>query len=156
MEVPRHHNRRLLSKCLRVTREDVLSALRTYLLPLFDPGHSVIVAVAAPNKSDEVAAALETGGFDVERRVVYAEPEGEAKVEADAEEADAEVEESNADEREATPSLTVDDEDEGIPSTPASEDLGEDEPETAIAEVAMSEKLEVLALREAPEHTVED
>ena len=151
MEVPRHHNRRLLSKCLRVTREDVLSALRTYLLPLFDPGHSVIVAVAAPNKSDEVAAALETGGFDVERRVVYAEPEGEAKVEADAE-----VEESNADEREATPPLTVDDEDEGIPSTPASEDLGEDEPETAIAEVAMSEKLEVLALREAPEHTVED
>lgn len=83
--VPQDHSRRLLKACQNVTQNDVLEAMRTYLLPIFDPETSVAFVVCAPGKVDEISAvrividhnstslnlpmqSLNHTGFEVERR----------------------------------------------------------------------------------------
>lgn len=66
----------LLPRYAKVTIPDVVRALETYFLPLFDAKKSVAVIVSAPGKADGVADALTASGFEVERREMVVE-EGE-------------------------------------------------------------------------------
>ena len=53
-----------LEKYQAVTKDDVLGALKTYFLPMFDPSSSIAVVVAAPVEIDEIGEGLEAlGGF---------------------------------------------------------------------------------------------
>ncbi|KAI0036602.1 Metalloenzyme, LuxS/M16 peptidase-like protein [Vararia minispora EC-137] len=72
--VPQRHNIDMLERFSAVTISDVLCALRTYFLPLFDPASSVVVSVTAPGKADEVAEGLSAQGYEVERRSLEVEP----------------------------------------------------------------------------------
>jgi Zn-dependent M16 (insulinase) family peptidase len=65
----------LLEKCQAVTKEDVLNALRTHFLPLFDPASSIAVVVTSPSKVDHIEEALKTTGFDVEKRTLEVDTE---------------------------------------------------------------------------------
>jgi hypothetical protein len=60
----------LLEKYQAVTKDDVLSALKIYFLPLFDPSSSIAVVVAGPAKADEIGAGLKAIGFEVTQRVM--------------------------------------------------------------------------------------
>jgi hypothetical protein len=60
----------LLEKYQAVTKDDVLSALRTHFLPLFDPSTSVAVVVTAPAKADGIGEGLKAIGFEVTQRVM--------------------------------------------------------------------------------------
>ncbi|KAH7100191.1 Metalloenzyme, LuxS/M16 peptidase-like protein [Auriculariales sp. MPI-PUGE-AT-0066] len=60
---------RLLQRYQDVTREQVLDALRKYVLPVFDPATSIAVASCGPAIADKVADGLKTAGYDVEARV---------------------------------------------------------------------------------------
>ncbi|EJU02584.1 hypothetical protein DACRYDRAFT_21645 [Dacryopinax primogenitus] len=62
------HHHELLQRYNGVTREEVLAAIRKYILPVFDPAHSVAVVVSSPNKAEEITAGLKSAGFDVESR----------------------------------------------------------------------------------------
>ena len=53
-----------------MTKDDVINALKTRFLPLFDPMCSIAVAVAAPAKADEIREGLEALGFEVTQRVM--------------------------------------------------------------------------------------
>ena len=64
----------LLEKHQAVTKDDVLSALKIYFLPLFDPSSSIAVAVTAPAKADEIGAGLKDIGFEVSQRVMEVDP----------------------------------------------------------------------------------
>ena len=159
-EVPKDYYRDLLARCLRVTRAEVFAALRAYLLPLFDPARSVVVAVCPPNRTDEVAGALADGGFEVERRTVYAEAEAEVetKAEVDGEKLAVEGEgaDVNADAGEKTPPLVPDEgegdvESESPPVTPPNVEPVDEE-----IEINMSEKMEELALDRVEECRAED
>ena len=68
--VPRTHQIDLLEKYQAVTKDDVLSALKTHVLPLFDSSSSVAVVVTAPAKADEIGAGLKAIGFEVTQRVM--------------------------------------------------------------------------------------
>jgi hypothetical protein len=68
--VPKTHEIDLLEKYQAVTKDDVLSTIRTHFLPLFDPSSSVAVVVTAPAKADEIGAGLEAIGFEVTQRVM--------------------------------------------------------------------------------------
>ncbi|PBK77299.1 hypothetical protein ARMSODRAFT_874850 [Armillaria solidipes] len=65
----------LLEKLQAVTQEDVLAALRTHFLPLFDPSSSVAVVVTSPAKASEIADGLKDAGFDVESRQLEVDPD---------------------------------------------------------------------------------
>jgi len=65
----------LLSKFQDVTKEDILRALKDFFLPLFDPSSSIAIVVAAPSKSEEIGAGLQTLGFEVSQRELAVEPE---------------------------------------------------------------------------------
>ena len=71
--VSQNHNVELLEKFQAVTKADVLAALKTHFLPLFDAQSSVAVVVTAPGKADEVSDELGKIGFDVERRTLQVE-----------------------------------------------------------------------------------
>ena len=71
--VPRTHQIDLLEKYQVVTKDDVLSALKTYFLALFDPSSSIAVVVTGPTKADEIAAGLKGIGFEVSQRVMELE-----------------------------------------------------------------------------------
>ncbi|KAL1708664.1 Metalloenzyme, LuxS/M16 peptidase-like protein [Schizophyllum commune] len=69
--VPQNYQSEILAKTQTVTIDDVLQSIRKYFLPLFDAKQSMVVAVTAPGKADEVAAGLAKEGFDVERRSMH-------------------------------------------------------------------------------------
>ncbi|KAJ7597129.1 Metalloenzyme, LuxS/M16 peptidase-like protein [Mycena floridula] len=73
--VPQNHHVNILEKCQQVTKEDVMSILQKYFLPLFDSSSSVSVVATAPGKADEVAEGLSKFGFDVEKRTLEVDPE---------------------------------------------------------------------------------
>lgn len=73
--VSQHHNVELLEKYAKVTKEDVLQALKTYFLPLFDSTSSVAVVVTAPAKAASTSEELTKLGFDVEQRSVNIDPD---------------------------------------------------------------------------------
>jgi len=68
--VPKTHQIDLLEKYQAVTKDDVLSVIKTHFLPLFDPSSSVAVVVTAPAKADEIGAGLKAKGFEVTQRVM--------------------------------------------------------------------------------------
>jgi hypothetical protein len=68
--VPKTHQIDLLEKYQAVTKDDVLSVIKTHFLPLFDPSSSVAVVVTAPAKADEIGAGLNAKGFEVTQRVM--------------------------------------------------------------------------------------
>ncbi|ETW86965.1 Metallo peptidase M16 [Heterobasidion irregulare TC 32-1] len=84
--VPQNYNIDLLKKFELVTKEDVLYALRKYILPVFDPATSVVVSVTAPGKTEEITQGLTAIGYEVEMRTVDVGREGE--FESDEEESD--------------------------------------------------------------------
>ncbi|CCM05163.1 uncharacterized protein FIBRA_07372 [Fibroporia radiculosa] len=77
--VSQNHSISLLEKFRIVTKADVLAALRTHFLPLFDPSSSVAVVVTAPSTADEIGLGLGAAGFEVEQRQleVDADEDGE-------------------------------------------------------------------------------
>jgi hypothetical protein len=64
-----------LEKCQAINKEDVLVALRKYLLPLFDASSSAAIVVTMPSKADEIGAALSARGFNVSERRLGQEDE---------------------------------------------------------------------------------
>ena len=68
--VSRTHEILLLEKYQAVTKDDVLGALKTHFLPLFDSSSSVAVVVTAPAKASEIGEGLEAIGFEVTQRVM--------------------------------------------------------------------------------------
>lgn len=77
--VSQNHNIELLEKYQNVTKEDVLRALKTYFLPLFDPSSSVAVVVTAPSKAPSIGDELSKMGFVVEQRLLHVEPDEEGE-----------------------------------------------------------------------------
>jgi len=53
-----------------VTMDDVKNALKTHILPLFDPASSVAVVVSSPSKAEDISTTLTKAGFEVERRTL--------------------------------------------------------------------------------------
>ena len=72
--LPKTYQIDLLEKQQAVTKDDVLSALKIYFLPLFDPSSSIAVVVTAPAKADEIGAGLRNIGFEVSQRVMEIDP----------------------------------------------------------------------------------
>jgi hypothetical protein len=72
--VPRNHQIDLLEKIQAVIKDDVLGALKTYVLPLFDPSSSIVVVVTGPVKADEIGTGLTAMGFEVTKRVMEIDP----------------------------------------------------------------------------------
>ena len=60
----------MLEKFQAVTKEDVLTALKKYYLPLFDPASSATVVVTAPSKSELIGEELSKRGYEVEQRTL--------------------------------------------------------------------------------------
>jgi len=71
--VSKNFNQELLEKYQTVTKADVLMALKKYVLPVFDPSSSTVVAVTAPSKADQIVESLTARGFKVERRTLEVE-----------------------------------------------------------------------------------
>ena len=63
-----------LEKYQAVTKDDVLDALKTYFLPLFEASSSIAVALTAPTKFDEIEEGLQAMGFEVTQRVMETDP----------------------------------------------------------------------------------
>ncbi|KAF8807490.1 hypothetical protein BYT27DRAFT_7189561 [Phlegmacium glaucopus] len=72
--VSKTHEINLLEKYQAVTKDDVLGALKTHFLPLFDSSSSVAVVVTAPAKAEEVGEGLKAIGFEVTQRVMEIDP----------------------------------------------------------------------------------
>jgi len=73
--VPKDFQVDLLEKYQSVTKDDVLAALRTHILPLFDSSSSVAVVVTAPSNADQIGQGLRSAGFDVAERTLEIDPE---------------------------------------------------------------------------------
>ncbi|OCH95812.1 hypothetical protein OBBRIDRAFT_788022 [Obba rivulosa] len=65
--------RQQLQRYQAISKDDVLTALRNYFLPLFDSSSSVAVIVTAPSKSKQIGDDLAAAGFVVEQRTVEAD-----------------------------------------------------------------------------------
>src|ERR1700749_4799480 len=52
--VPQDHYRQLLESCQKIGSEDVLTAMRKYLLPIFHSESSIAFVVSSPGKADEI------------------------------------------------------------------------------------------------------
>ena len=78
--VSQNHNIELLEKYAKVTKEDVLKALETYFLPLFDSSSSVAVVVTAPAKAESTGEDLAKLGFKVEQRSIHIDPEEDGEL----------------------------------------------------------------------------
>ncbi|KII93562.1 hypothetical protein PLICRDRAFT_49603 [Plicaturopsis crispa FD-325 SS-3] len=72
--VPQTHSVDLLEKYQAVTKDDVLAALKTHFLPLFDASSSVAVVVTAPSKATAITEGLGAAGFAVEARTLEVDP----------------------------------------------------------------------------------
>lgn len=73
--VGRNFHREMLEKYQAVTKDEVLSALRNYVLQAFDPETSVAISVSAPGKVETTVEGLKALGFEVETRQIYVDPE---------------------------------------------------------------------------------
>lgn len=51
-----------------MTAEEVLEALRQYVLPLFDPQTSVALISCGPTQADEIARGYQEAGYEIEIR----------------------------------------------------------------------------------------
>ncbi|CAE6416736.1 unnamed protein product [Rhizoctonia solani] len=69
-KVPQDHGRELLDRIQAVDLEGVRRALKTQVLPLFDPATSIAVVASSASKSSEIAEGLKSSGFDVEVRTL--------------------------------------------------------------------------------------
>lgn len=62
------HHREFLAKCQGVTKDEVISVIRKYCLPLFSPASSVAVVASPPGKVEATIKGLRELGYDVEQR----------------------------------------------------------------------------------------
>ncbi|CAE7154201.1 unnamed protein product [Rhizoctonia solani] len=69
-KVPQDHGRELLDRIQAVDLEGVRRALKTQVLPLFDPETSIAVVASSASKSSDIAEGLKSAGFDVEIRTL--------------------------------------------------------------------------------------
>lgn len=53
-----------------MTVQNVVDALHTHFLPLFDPECSIAAVVTGPSKAGDISQGLESVGFEVERREI--------------------------------------------------------------------------------------
>jgi len=67
----------LLKRYQSVTSDNVLDALQKYILPVFDSSSSTVVAVTSPSKVDQIAEGLASYGFEVEKRTLEVEQDGD-------------------------------------------------------------------------------
>ncbi|KIL70742.1 hypothetical protein M378DRAFT_6664 [Amanita muscaria Koide BX008] len=72
--ISQNHQIDLLEKYQEIRKEEVLDAMRKYLLPLFDSSKSTVVVVTAPGKSEEIGKGLTQAGFDVTQRQLEIDP----------------------------------------------------------------------------------
>jgi Zn-dependent M16 (insulinase) family peptidase len=72
--LPQRYQIDLLEKYQAVTKDDVLAALRTYFLPLFESETSVAVVVTAPAKAESIGTSLKAEGFEVTQRAMEVDP----------------------------------------------------------------------------------
>lgn len=72
--LPQRYQIDLLEKYQTVTKDDVLAALRTHFLPLFESESSIAVVVTAPAKAESIGKSLETAGFEVTQRALDIDP----------------------------------------------------------------------------------
>jgi len=72
--ISRTHQIDLLEKYQKVTKADVLNALRKHFLPLFDPASSIAVVVTAPGNAQDVGEGLEAAGFEVTQKELHIDP----------------------------------------------------------------------------------
>ncbi|KAG9104560.1 hypothetical protein FRC06_001340 [Ceratobasidium sp. 370] len=68
--VPQDHGRQLLTSIQAVDLQSVRTALKTHVLPLFDPATSIAVVVSSPSKAADISDGLKSSGFDVELRTL--------------------------------------------------------------------------------------
>lgn len=68
--VPQDHGRQLLSSIQAVDLASVRAALKTHILPLFDPATSIAVVASSTSKANDIADGLKSSGFDVELRTL--------------------------------------------------------------------------------------
>jgi len=66
--ISRTHQIDMLEKYQRVTKADILNALRKHFLPVFDPTSSVAVVVTAPGNAKDVGEGLKAAGFEVTQK----------------------------------------------------------------------------------------
>lgn len=72
--VPQRYQIDLLEKYQAVTKDDVIAALRTHFMPLFESESSIAVVVTAPAKAESIGKSLETEGFEVTQRALEIDP----------------------------------------------------------------------------------
>ena len=72
--LPQRYQIDLLEKYQAVTKDEVLAALRTHFLPLFEAESSVAVVVTAPGKAESIGESLKSEGFAVEQRALEIDP----------------------------------------------------------------------------------
>lgn len=72
--VTQNHQVELLKKFEVVSKEDVLSVLRTYFLPLFESSSSVAAVITAPGKADQIVEEMGKLGFTVEKKQLDFDP----------------------------------------------------------------------------------
>ena len=71
--VSQDHTMKLLEQFQTVTKAQVIEALRTHFMPVFDPATSIAVVVTAPSKSEQIGADLKKIGYEVEQRTLDVE-----------------------------------------------------------------------------------
>lgn len=67
----------MLQKYQEVTRDQVLGALKKYVLPVFDPATSIVSAACSPSVAEKVVEGLKSVGYEVESRLWDAGEDGE-------------------------------------------------------------------------------
>ncbi|KAG9077921.1 hypothetical protein FS749_010151 [Ceratobasidium sp. UAMH 11750] len=68
--VTQNHGRQLLTSIQAVDLQGVRAALKTHILPLFDPATSIAVVTSSPSKATDISDGLKSSGFDVELRTL--------------------------------------------------------------------------------------
>ncbi|KAG6337340.1 hypothetical protein ID866_1765 [Astraeus odoratus] len=68
--LPQGYNLKLLEKYQAVSKHDVLTSLKKYVLPILSSSSSTVVVVTAPSKADQIASDLEGYGFHTEKRTL--------------------------------------------------------------------------------------
>jgi len=68
--VPSEHHIQMLERFQAVTKAQVIDALKTHLIPVFDPESSVAVIVSSPGKSEAITDAFTALGFVVEQQTL--------------------------------------------------------------------------------------
>ena len=94
--LPQRYQIDLLEQYQAVTKDDVLAALRTHFLPLFESETSVAVVVTAPAKAESIGKSLEAEGFDVTQRALEVDP---SEIEGSESESDSDESEESHDSR---------------------------------------------------------